>query len=70
MTANPNPGDWAQAHNVWGSLSYDWRDPIGVLADAFADARQTGAREVLDRLGPIIADAEVARQEIADEVYP
>jgi hypothetical protein len=69
MTANPNPGDWAQARNVWGSLQDDWRDPVGVLADAFADARQDGARQVMDRLGPIIADAEVARSEIADEVY-
>jgi hypothetical protein len=40
-----------------------------VLTEAFADARAEGRREVMDRLGPIIADAEVARQEIADEVY-
>jgi hypothetical protein len=54
---------------VWGSLRDDWRDPIGALTEAFADARRAGAREVLDRLGPIIADAEVARDEISDEVY-
>lgn len=70
MTAHPTSGDRAQAVNVWGSLRDDWRDPIGVLAEAFADARETGRREVMDRLGPIIADAEVARSEIADEVYP
>jgi hypothetical protein len=70
VKAKPNSGDRAQAENVWGSLRDDWRDPIGVLTEAFADARQSGAREVLDRLGPIIADAEVARCEIADEVYP
>jgi hypothetical protein len=65
----PTSGDRAQAVNVWRSLSDDWRDPIGVLTEAFADARAEGRREVMDRLGPIIADAEVARQEIADEVY-
>lgn len=70
MSANPTSGDRAQAVNVWGSLRDDWRDPIGVLAEAFADAREAGRREVMDRLGPIIADAEVARSEIADEVYP
>lgn len=70
MTANSTPGDRAQAINVWRTLADDWRDPIGVLAEAFADARMAGQREVMDRLGPIIADAEVARQEIADEVYP
>jgi hypothetical protein len=69
VTASPEPGDWAQARNVWGSLIDDWRDPVRVLAEAFADARLSGAREVMDRLGPIIADAEVARSEIADEVY-
>jgi hypothetical protein len=69
VSANPTSGDRAQAVNVWESLRDDWRDPIGALAEAFADARRSGAREVLDRLGPIIADAEVARAEIADEVY-
>ena len=69
MSAKPTSADRAQADNVWGSLRDDWRDPIGVLAEAFADARIAGAREVLDRLGPIIADAEVARAEIADEVF-
>lgn len=69
MTANPTQGDRAQAVNVWEGLRDDWRDPVGVLAEAFADARAAGRREVMDRLGPIIADAEVARQEIADEVY-
>lgn len=70
MNANPTPGDWAQARNVWGNLRDDWRDPIGVLAEAFADARQTGARNIMNRLGPIIADAETARTELADQVYP
>jgi hypothetical protein len=69
VSGNPNAGDRAQAENVWGSLRDDWRDPIGALAEAFADARLAGARDVLDRLGPIIADAEVARNEIADELY-
>ena len=70
MSANPNDGDRAQAVNVWKSLADDWRDPIGVLAEAFADARIEGAKSVIDRLGPIIADAEVARNQITDEVYP
>jgi hypothetical protein len=69
MSTKPTSDDRAQAINVWGSLHDDWRDPIGVLAEAFAEARRTGALEVMDRLGPIIADAEVARCEIADEVY-
>ena len=68
--AKPSAADRAQADNVWGSLRDDWRDPVGVLAEAFADAREAGRREVMDRLGPIIADAEIARQEIAGEVYP
>jgi hypothetical protein len=69
MSANANHADRAQAIQVWGSLRDDWRDPIGVLTEAFADARMEGRREVMDRLGPIIADAEVARSEMADEVY-
>lgn len=70
MSANPSSGDRAQAFTVWERLRDDWRDPVGVLTEAFADARVAGAREVLDRLGPIIADSEVACQEITDEVYP
>jgi hypothetical protein len=62
-------GPGARGAQVWGSLRDDWRDPIGVLTEAFADARMEGRREVMDRLGPIIADAEVARSEMADEVY-
>lgn len=58
--SNPTEGDRAQAVTVWQGLRDDWRDPVSRLAEAFADARAAGRREVMDRLGPIIADAEVA----------
>lgn len=72
MSAKPNSGDRAQAENVLDTIlaAGERYEAMRVLAEAFADARVAGAREVMDRLGPIIADAEVARCEIADEVYP
>jgi hypothetical protein len=38
------------------------------LAKALAEAEEYGVRKALHRLGPAIADAEVARAELADEV--
>lgn len=40
------------------------------IGRAIGEARDEGRREVLDRLGPIVADAEVARDELARELYP
>jgi hypothetical protein len=41
---------------------------IDIVAQALAEAEEYGVRKALHRLGPIIADAEVARVELAREV--
>lgn len=45
-------------------------DDEEVLAQAIADAERRGALQVLDRLGPIVQDAEVARDELCQEFQP
>lgn len=39
-----------------------------VIAQALAEAEEYGVRKALHRLGPCIADAEIARAELAAEV--
>lgn len=38
------------------------------IAQALAEAEEYGVRKALHRLGPCIADAEMARAELAEEV--
>lgn len=40
------------------------------VSEAIAVAERRGALRVLERLGPIIADAEVARDELCQEFQP
>ena len=44
------------------------REHLEAIAQALADAEEYGVRKALHRLGPCIADAEIARSELAAEV--
>jgi hypothetical protein len=54
----------AELLRVYGSGD----DAEYAIAQALADAEEYGIRKALHRLGPIIADAESAREQLASEV--
>lgn len=53
---------------VIGGHFADVETAVDDVAQALAEAEEYGVRRALHRLGPCIADAEIAREELAAEV--
>lgn len=71
MTANTRPKHYDDARRLLARIGcLDHTDLVDVddVAEALAEAEEYGVRKALHRLGPCIADAEQAREELAAEV--